>query len=47
MAVLYLSQVISQPSLVVLVNKRDDAYPFALDLIHPLIIYNIVPNGIS
>jgi hypothetical protein len=46
MAVLYLSQLISQPSLVVLVNKRDDAYPFTLDLTHPLIIHNIVPYGI-
>jgi len=46
MAMLYLSQVIRQPSLVVFVNKRDDPYPFALDLIHPLIIYNVVPYGI-
>jgi hypothetical protein len=46
-AVLYISQVISQPSLVVLVNKRDDAYPFALDLIHPLVIHNVIPYGIS
>jgi hypothetical protein len=47
MDVLYLGQVVGQPSLVVFINKRDDPYAFPLDLSHPLIVHDIIPYGIS
>jgi hypothetical protein len=44
--VLYLCQVIDEPSLIMLIKKRNDPQAYPADLVHPLIMNDGVPYGI-